>query len=392
MALDTTNMKGISSAFMILTEACSLKCRYCFVNQNPRQISLETAIKGAEYLYKNAIKNGSIPSIVFFGGEPMLRYDDIIVPLIRHIEKSLTEKRFDLSITTNGMHLTEERLEFFKNHNVNVMMSMDGAKSTQDWNRPTHRDKGSYDVLIEKIPMLLKYFPDTVFRATISNTMAHKTFENICFAIEQGFGSFFFIPDVFAIWTPQQVAELKEQMREFSILFIRNVRGGKILRLNPLLDKFMEVYDINSSIGHKRPNIESKCGLGLGEHGTITTDGTIIGCQQMSSYEDDDMFVIGDICNGEDMAKRINLARQFNQKNITSFKKCKTCLLQPICDGGCVANNYLINGDLASMPDMLCVWYQILLDEAIYIMNTLGEEENELFREFLEFELKTGWR
>lgn len=387
MALDTTNMRGVSSAFMILTEACSLKCRYCFVNQNPRQMSLETAIKGAEYLYRNAIKNMSVPSITFFGGEPMLRYDDIIVPLVEYIEKNLTEKTFDLSVTTNGMHLTEERLQFLKEHNIHVLMSMDGDRETQDFNRPTHKDSSSYDVLEKNIPLLLKHFPDTLFRATISNTMAHKTFDNMCFAIKQGFGSMFFIPDVFALWTPEQINDLKSEMRKFSILFIRNVREGKILRFNPLMEKFFEVYHINEAIGKKKPNISAKCGIGMGESGTITTDGTLIGCQQMSSYSDD-TFVIGHIDTGEDEAKRLKLAAMFDQRKITGLNKCRGCKMKPICDGGCVANNYLVNGDLTTMPDMLCVWYQMLLDEAIYIMTVLGEEENELFKEFLSI----GWR
>ena len=63
-----------------------------------------------------------------------------------------------------------------------------------------------------------------------------------------------------------------------------------------------------------------------------------------------------------------------------SGEDCSSCKLNRVCDGGCVANNYMITGSVNKLPEMYCWWQQLVIDEAIYIMQTLGKEENEAFR------------
>ena len=73
----------------------------------------------------------------------------------------------DLGITTNGTLLNREKIDFLYNHNIHPLLSIDGAKETQDINRPCQNGESSFDKIIEIIPYLLEKFPKTTFRSTI---------------------------------------------------------------------------------------------------------------------------------------------------------------------------------------------------------------------------------
>ena len=82
---DPNSLPEITSAFLVLTQACNLKCKYCFVVQKPRSMTFQTAVDAADYLAANAEERGETPSINFFGGEPLLKWKDVIVPLTYYI-------------------------------------------------------------------------------------------------------------------------------------------------------------------------------------------------------------------------------------------------------------------------------------------------------------------
>lgn len=107
----------ISSAFLNVTNACNLACRYCFVEQHPGYMSIEVAKDAVHFLIGNAKKQNVTPSITFFGGEPMLCWDRVIKPLIQHIREELAIP-FSLSMTTNGTLLTEDIIEHLHKNDV----------------------------------------------------------------------------------------------------------------------------------------------------------------------------------------------------------------------------------------------------------------------------------
>jgi uncharacterized protein len=369
----------ITSAFFILTNQCNLRCQYCFVNQNIEKMSYQTALNATNFLIENSKETGYTPNITFFGGEPLLEWDSVIVPITKYIRNEY-KQQFNLSITSNCILMTEDKLRFMKENNIGLLFSIDGDKETQDFNRPFHNGKGSFDVLKDKIPMILKYFPNMTFRATIHRPTAKNTFHNMKFAVEQGYNNMFFIPNVFDEWTEEDKNILKNQLSLFGDYFIENARQGKIIHLNNLDKIFPKILEINNAFKKNlnRPLLNHKCGLGTGSGASIAPNGKIFACQEMVT--NDDVFLIGDIYKGEDIEKRKKLASMFNSQKVYGLNDCKDCKLDKICDGGCVANNYLWSKDLNRLPDMYCYWQQILLDEAIRICNVLGNEKNELFK------------
>lgn len=381
------NLPKITSAFFVLTGACNLKCSYCFVQQNPSVMTYETALEATKFLIKNAEENKSVPSINFFGGEPLLRWKEVIVPLTNYIRQEY-KKPFKLSMTSNCILMDKEKLEFMKDNNIGLLFSIDGDSETMAINRPLHNGNNSFDVLGPKIPLILEYYPNMTFRATISNTTVDKTFHNIKFAFDNNYNNAFFIPNAFTKWSKEEKLILKEQIRMFGDYFIENIRNGKLLRLNPFHEKLFEFKKINSAYFSGGFNTRTKnhpgngkCGLGASMFASVSPNGKLYGCQELVCNEKDgEYFEIGDIYNGENQEKRLKLSSSFSALNIKSETyDCNMCLRKGICDGACVANNYMITGDVNIQPEMSCYWNKILLEEAIRVTGILEEEGNKLF-------------
>lgn len=379
------NLPKITSAMLVVTHACPLACRYCFVHQEPSHMTLETAMDAARFLIKNAEGSGQIPNINFFGGEPMVMWDEIIVPLTDWIRKEYA-KPFSLGITTNGVLLTEERLDYMKENNIGMLLSIDGAKATQDYNRSFHNGKGSFDVIEPLIPKILEINPSVTFRMTTIPATCHHVFENISYAIDQGFSNFFVIPNYFEAWDNEHRAILQKEMRKYTEYYIETCRAGKHpITFSIFEDCFRDIKKINRAIVQKTYRAEcgacTKCGLGASMFASIHPNGNIYSCQEMTSNEGaDSMFCIGNIYTGIKNEKRQSLIEMFNSKPVKG-EYCESCRYNRICNGECVAQNYFINGDINYMPEMNCWWKRFLLDEAIYVANVLGEEENQIFKQ-----------
>lgn len=387
MSEGRTALPKISSAMLVLTHACNLECRYCFVHQNPSWMTLETAMQAVQFLIRNARCEGCTPSINFFGGEPMLMWDSIIVPVCKWIRNEYKEP-FGISITTNGTMLNEERMDFLKQYGVGLLLSIDGAKETQDYNRPTHSGASSFDLLKDVLPLICKYRPGTTFRMTTIPETCNHIYENIEFAINGGFKSFFIIPNVFQEWSDEAKETLTKEMRKYSDYYINSFRQ----RIDPIhfsdIDKkFQSIIKINNAIRSDsyRTNANGKsagkCGLGTNRFASIDPEGNLYACQEMTSNDGDkSIFYIGNIHEGERDDLRYKLMDMYDNSPIVG-DDCSTCKFNRVCDGGCVANNYMITGSLSKLPPMYCWWHRMLLEEAIYIMQTLGNEENEMFRD-----------
>jgi sulfatase maturation enzyme AslB (radical SAM superfamily) len=189
-------------------------------------MTYETALDATKFLIANAEEVNQTPSINFFGGEPMLMWDKIIVPLTNWIRKEY-KKPFQLSMTTNGTLLNEERIKFMKDNGIGMLLSIDGAKETQDYNRPYHNStSSSFDTLEKILPTVVQNF-STTFRMTTIPPTCHHVFENIKFADSLGFKSFFVIPNVFQEWPEDKKEILKNEITKYGDYYIDCMRNGK---------------------------------------------------------------------------------------------------------------------------------------------------------------------
>lgn len=387
------SLPKITGAFLGLTQKCNLKCKYCFVNQNPKEMKLQTAIDAVEYLARNAKERNEVPSINFFGGEPLLKWTEIIVPLTKYVREKYGDK-FDLSMTTNGILLDEEKLEYMKENRIGFMVSIDGNKKTQDLNRPLHNGQSSFNILAPKIPIFLKYNPNMTFRATVDHDNASEYFDNHKFAIENGYNNIFTIVNVFTEWTIEEKEELKKQIRKTADYYLELMLDNKDVSFSPFESMFSKINRIEIAKKNNQYRTAGegllaygRCGLGASKFASIATDGTLYSCQEMNdNHELGKDFVIGSIYSGEDNEKRMAIISRFNPKKVhsTDGMKCEECPFDMICDGACTINNYFKNRDLNIMPSILCYYYQCLYEEALRIR----EVSHKYYKALKKFERK----
>lgn len=380
------NLPKIYSAFLNVTNACNLACRYCFVEQHPNYMTFHVAKDAVDFLQKNAAECGAIPSITFFGGEPMICWESVVKPIISYIRHEYSDN-YSMSMTTNGTLLTEERLKYLVDNNVDILLSIDGAKETQDYNRPRHDGSGSFDSIDPLLPSIIKNYPNMVFRSTLIPETANYLFENIKFASDTGYSCFFTIPNVFQEWKPEDKAVVEEQFKKYADFFIESCLAGSIpIRCSPLEEAFRDITQINFAITNNlrqgSNTVCQKCGLGTSSFVSVDYTGNVYACQEMASCKGDgDPFWIGNIYTGISDLHRERLAKSFDPQRLKG-DDCATCQLQRVCDGGCAANNYLSGGSVNTVSSTYCWWVKLMLKEAIRIMDQLGNAECEVFKAY----------
>lgn len=361
----------ITSAMLVVTHECNLRCRYCFVHKEPQRMTLSTARDAARFLIDNARAAGAgTPEINFFGGEPMLEFDTVIKPLVEWVHDRLGEP-FRFSVTTNGTLLTDERIRFMKRHGFGLLLSMDGTGPVQDRNRPFAGGGGSFAALRPIVPKVLAAWPGVTFRMTAIPETCGRTFESIMWAAAQGFRSFYITPNVFEEWGAEARAALAGEMRRYTGYYAGCKRSG----VRPIMfSSFEQAREDRRQIrlaeerGTYRSlpkcRAEGKCGLGASRFASIHPNGGLYACQEMTSSEGPESpFYIGSIYGGVDNSRRRSLMESFDAHPVRG-PYCGECGYDLICDGGCAANNYLATGSVNGPPEVFCWWRRLLLAEA----------------------------
>ena len=381
-----------------VTDACNLACRYCFVEQHPHYMTLDIAKQAVHFVLDNLEKknkkfNKNKKAIItFFGGEPTLMWDEIIVPLINYVKENSFP--IDFSMTTNGTLLTEERIEFLKANEVGLLLSIDGDRYTQNFNRPCINNKlSSFDLIDKNIPALLKSYPNITFRATIYSETADKTFENYIYAVKKGFANIYMIPDGRHKWTNQQMKNLIieiEKIYDFlEFCFINNL---PVMNFKPMVESYERIlrHDtqiINGIMPYENINRSvRRCGLGT-TMGSIGYDGSIYGCQEQTSKEENNIFYIGNIASGINKEKHKKLLSTYQDKN-TIFcndkEMCVSCPLRTICTSFvCPSSSFDTYKNLFTNSEIQCIWLQTLFFKSAELMKKMVQTNNKNFKKFL---------
>lgn len=379
--------------------ANGLAVHNCFVNQNIENMSLTTAVNAVKFLYKNLERQRELynnpklkGAINFFGGEPLLRYYDIIEPLVLIVEKDYPDC-FNFGVTTNGVLLDKEKIDFLYEHNIIPLLSMDGDKETQDYNRPCKNGDSSFDLIVKNIPYLLEKFPNTVFRMTIYEDTCDKLFDNILFAEAQGFKYFFAIPDTRHNFSEKKLNKLGIELEKFYTY----MAGSLIQGIKPIQSSFIKNMFI---LALKEPSLEIKdldnlmprdifrCGLGTTSI-SISPDGNIYGCQEQVT-NDKNIFYIGDIYNGISLERHSKLLSEFRQ--IAQIigenpEKCVDCNYKPFCyEVECPSMAKQRFDNFFVVPETLCFWRNKLIELSKKILQIYHPNIEKYLSEIIEEE------
>lgn len=314
------------SAIMSLTNDCTHACPYCFVRFNKNTMEYSTAEQAAKYISANAAHWERTPTINFFGGEPLMQFHSIIKPLVTQFPD------INYAITTNGALLTREVVDFFAEHQIPVLLSIDGAKHIQDTQRPMLGDQSSFDVVANNIPYAVERLGSNVMaRSTITKlslpylTETYDTFSLL------GFQRFAFAVNAFEEYTDEDVQSFYTQFHTLSERIMLNLLRRKydmvLANLGSVAASIRNYYYADDVVDNRL----ERCGLAVTGCG-IATDGTIKGCQEKNSSE---VHTIGNVWDGIDAEKHKQLLQSWIDLKYTCPKECpalcKRMCLNDLC-------------------------------------------------------------
>ncbi len=395
--------KYLSEACLNITDDCNLACHYCFVQQQPHYMDLQTAKNAVDWLWTNAqikIKNhwenqNYCPHINFFGGEPTLMWDKIIVPLTEYIREKYQDK-FAIGMTTNGTLLNEQRIDFMKKNQIGILLSIDGDRETQELTRPCKNcNQSSFDLVVKNIPLILNYIPKVTFRATINQENVAYMFHNYLFAEKMGFHEFYFSPNEREKWTQENLQILGEQVEKifYHNLIYYNFNIMPKMSSSLIDDGYKHVltyyYNLNKNktiIKNNKNLTINRCGLGT-NYGSINYEGKIFSCQEQDSRTgSNSIFEIGDIYNGINIDKQLNLINLYlnaDNKYCENINLCKTCKIYDTCSVDCCPSTTLdIYNNLNIKSEVLCYYRNSYANNAFVNFNLL--QENKVFQQYLQ--------
>lgn len=386
-----------------LTDNCNLACRYCFVQQKPNYMTLQVAKDAVDYIVNNynirTKKYGlqDRKGVFFFGGEPTLMFDSIIVPLMQYIEETYKLDEFDFGITTNGTLLNKKRIDFLKKYNIFPLLSIDGNAETQNYNRPYKNGVGkSFDAVIKNIPYLLENFPDICFRSTVYKDNIKNLYTDFLFAESLGFKNYTCIPDTRSvIWNKDEIQEFYNQLEKIIYHQIEYFLKGERPKLNfsNLYDAFQDIVLSDLYENREQQFQKSPWRCGLGTTGcSVNYKGDLFSCQEQDSRDTNEYFYMGSIYSGVDYNKHKQILNDYmNNSDIICEEspECNNCPLIKICTGGCVSVNKDLYGNMNIVNSILCKEKKYYYKLAMGMMLLLNNNEiffsylNGIFSQFL---------
>ena len=349
---------------------CNLACKYCFAEAGGYHgrralMSFEVGKKALDFLIANSGNRVNL-EVDFFGGEPLMNWDVVkqLVEYGRSREKECN-KKFRFTITTNGVLLNDEIMDFCNREMSNVVLSLDGRKEVNDRMRPFRNGSGSYDLIVPKFQKFAESrgTKDYFVRGTFTRNNLDFSKDVLHFA-DLGFKKLSIEPVVADPKEPYSIREedLPKIMEEYDRLakeFIKREKEGRGFQF------FHFMIDLNQ--GPCVAKRLSGCGSGT-EYLAVTPWGDFYPCHQFVGMED---FLLGNVDEGITNTK---VRDEFKLCNVYAREKCRDCFARFYCSGGCAANAYNFSGDITGAYEIGCAMQKKRIECAIMIRAALAED------------------
>lgn len=370
-AVNFKRRQGVVKAICLhVAHDCNLACKYCFAGKGeydgPKGLmSFETGKRALDFLIEQSGTRRNL-EVDFFGGEPLLNWEVCkkLVAYGREQEKK-HNKNFRFTLTTNGLLINDDVIDFCNKEMANVVLSLDGRKITNDAMRVSANGTGSYDLIIDKFKKLAKARnqKDYYMRGTYTHNNLDFASDIIHMA-DLGFKELSIEPVVSDPSEPyalknEDLPVLKEQYQILADEMLRRYRKG---------DGFTFYhYMIDLDAGPGIVKRVSGCGVGT-EYLAVTPSGELYPCHQ---FVGDEKFLLGDIWKG---ITNKEVIEQFEGCNVYSHKECKDCFAKLYCSGGCAANAYHTTGSVNGIYEFGCELHRKRIECAIMLKVAEAEE------------------
>lgn len=349
---------------------CNLACKYCFAEEGEYHgrralMSFEVGKKALDFLVANSGNRKNL-EVDFFGGEPLMNFD--VVKQLVEYGRSLEEKhnkKFRFTLTTNGVLLNDDIIEFANKEMSNVVLSVDGRKEVHDYMRPTRNGKGSYDIIMPKFKQVAE--SRNQMNYYVRGTFTHNNLDfskDVLDLADQGFEQISVEPVVASDSEPYAIKkeDLPKIFEEYDILakeLVKRKKAGNGFNF------FHFMIDLNG--GPCVAKRLSGCGSGC-EYLAVTPWGDFYPCHQFVGEEE---FLMGNVDEG---IKRTDIRENFKNCNVYSKDKCKNCFAKFYCSGGCAANSYKFHDSINDAYDIGCEMQRKRVECAIMIKAALAQD------------------
>ncbi|PBF90322.1 thioether cross-link-forming SCIFF peptide maturase [Clostridioides difficile] len=332
---------------------CNLKCKYCFAAQGDfggekELMSFEVGKAAIDYLIANSGSRKNL-EIDFFGGEPLMNFEVVkqLVDYGRSVEKDYN-KNIRFTITTNGVLLNDEIIDYINENMHNVVLSLDGRKEVNDNMRPTLNDKGSYDITLPRFKKLVEkrakdkyyYIRGTFTRDNLDFSKDVMHFADLGFkltSVEPVVGD---ESNPYAL-REEDLPKIFEEYEKFAVEYAdRQLQGDGFKFFHFMIDLNQGPCVIKRITG---------CGAG-NEYLSVTPNGDIYPCHQFVGNEEFKMANIFD----EEIVLPENLKNMFREAHVYTKEECKQCWNKFYCSGGCHANAINFNSDISKPYELGC--------------------------------------
>lgn len=329
---------------------CNLACSYCFAEEGEYQgrralMSYEVGKQALDFLIQNSGNRKNL-EVDFFGGEPLMNFD-VVKKLVAYgrEQEQLHNKKFRFTLTTNGILLNDDIMEFANQEMSNVVLSIDGRREVNDLMRPSRNGKGSYDLIVPKFKKLADSRNQNNYY--VRGTFTHNNLdfsEDVKHLAELGFKQISVEPvvakaeEAYAI-TEEDLPVIFEEYDKLAAYMIEKKKEG--------MDFNFFHFMIDLSGGPCVAKRLSGCGSGT-EYLAVTPWGDLYPCHQFVGEEE---FLMGNVYEG---VKKTELRDEFKCCNVYAKDKCRDCFARFYCSGGCAANSFKFHGTINDTYDIGC--------------------------------------
>ena len=368
--MDFKKRKTVVKALCLhIAHDCNLACKYCFAEEGEYHgrraiMSYEVGKKALDFLIANSGNRRNL-EVDFFGGEPLMNWQ-VVKDLVHYgrEQEKIYDKKFRFTLTTNGVLLNDDILEFANKEMSNIVLSIDGRKEIHDFMRPSRNGKGSYELIIPKFIKTAESRNQNNYYVRGTFTHHNLDFSNdVLHLADLGFKQISVEPVVsleeeeYAI-KKEDIPQIYEEYDKLAREMIQREKEGKGFNF------FHFMIDLEG--GPCVAKRLSGCGSGT-EYLAVTPWGDFYPCHQ---FVGEDGFLMGNI---EDGIINTAIRDEFKLCNVYAKDKCKECFARFYCSGGCAANSNKFHGSITDVYDIGCDLQRKRVECAIMIKAALAE-------------------
>lgn len=362
--LDLKKRDSVIKAMCLhVAHTCNLNCEYCFAGQGRYHgkdaiMSFEVGKKALDFLVENSGSRHNL-EVDFFGGEPLVNFNVVkeLVKYARSIEKE-KNKHFRFTLTTNGVLLNDDVIDFLNKEMDNVVLSLDGRKEVNDLKRKRLDGKGSYDIIVPHFQNFVKKRGNKEYYMRGTFTRNNLDFTNDIFhMLDLGFTELSMEPVVSKPDTDYALREedLDKIYEQYEILAKEMIKRRR--ECNPFTFYHYMIDLTGGPCIYKRI---TGCGSGT-EYLAVSPNGDFYPCHQFVGEKE---FLMGNVNEGITNTK---LRDEFKLCNVYSRKECENCWAKLYCSGGCSANSYHTTGSIQGVYEYGCKLFRKRIECAIMV-------------------------